>query len=695
MSALQERLNEEQSTCRTLSARVQELTEENSRLKADLRWANYKGRDAYAKAVASRVIIKKPRAVCGVKLTQCAAHKLQAKKKKISESLEGLLDRHFIESTDKVLECYFERHISQLKWLCDMVKDGEVQKAVSADFSKAVTEAWQYRSFAVKTRVAYSDEQYMRLKHMLGGIYNGGEDTFKPLLVNGVEPPNLASLRVIRDKSSDLRKEMRITSWENGASMSLIAKLASTIKIRGITRANLWLQFCGDAARMGHIQQTAVAFRIMGVGKRGESNSPFTTYTLILYEGDDSYTALSAYTERMIKEMTRLGQEGLTVTGRDYKFTYFGGGDLKYINAVLGLATCAHRFGCPFCTVTSDRLSETARCMPRTLERARIMAHDTIGKKCPGCSCTFDSHNDAKAADPTNETQRKAYQTQHQGQRPHGSPLLPILTKNYIPCILHVMLRLVDHLFSHTVRFQIQGDEGREKRVRDALIGLGIHINPEKKIQKESKDIAKKKAMKKVSFQGRACKSILNKAKKAGARLNGYECIVDAMGFPTRGEMTAPIAKGLWGALADLIHELSDIWDEEGDMYDAEKQGIRDEHAEKAEELATTYLKLVEDAFGKDAVTLYMHVCVMHMCTFIKAVGSLSRWSMQALEASHWLRKQNRARACNFKKQGTHTKGGGSTEICYMNTELTKQEGLARVHSEIEERPKKHHKVGL
>ena len=122
------------------------------------------------------------------------------------------------------------------------------------------------------------------------------------------------------------------------------------------------------------------------------------------------------------------------------------------------------------------------------------------------------------------------------------------------------------------------------------------------------------------------------------------------MNYPRTGEMTAAIALGLWESLEDLIDILSDQWDDEADMYDGEKQGTREQQAERAREAGTRYVTAVEHHFGADSVTLYMHVCAMHVPTFVRMVGSLSRWSMQAVEHTHSLRKKNRSRACNHKK---------------------------------------------
>lgn len=691
VTTLKDELQKEKEHSRLLTERVASLENEIRVLKNRLYDRDYNSRRS---TTPTTTPTQAHPTICKVQITgDESGDTLRKKRKVVHDKVQELLADRFKESAYNVLECYVERHADMLQELCETVKDGEVQRAINMKYCHAVEEVWKGRSFGIKTRVAYSDEQYMRLKHMLGGTYNEEEDTYDDLVVQGICPPNLASLRLIRGTSDLLRKEMEITSFDNGATVSFIKKLQTTISRRQIKRKELWIQFAGDAARAGCIQQTAVSFRIMGVGNKGEANSPFTTYTVLLYEGDDSYNALASYTERLLKDMQQVLQHGLEVDGVQHTFTFFGGGDLKYINAILGLATCAHTYPCCFCVVLKSLLSRTdtsERKAPRNIQRATEMAHEAHKGTCPGCGVDLSNRAAVEAKKPQNDNQRLAYQTQHQGQRPHAAPLLPIQIKRMIPCILHVMLRLVDHLFTQTIRLHIDTDE-TETKVKAALKQLGIDVNPEKKIKKTQADLAAKKKLTKISFQGRACKSILSKKNKGIGRLNGYRQIIAAMNYPRTGEMTAAIALGLWESLEDLIDILSDQWDDEADMYDGEKQGTREQQAERAREAGTRYVTAVEHHFGADSVTLYMHVCAMHVPTFVRMVGSLSRWSMQAVEHTHSLRKKNRSRACNHKKVGAATRGGGTTKTCYMNTELTRQESLHRAHTDLAERPKKHH----
>ena len=123
------------------------------------------------------------------------------------DKLQAMVAEHFYESPETVLACYFERHTDTLQSICESARDGEVRRSINEEYRDAVEATWKERSFAIKTRVAYSDAQYMRLKHMLGGTYDEDEDCYTDLIVNGVRAPNLASLRHMHEGHYRCTKE--------------------------------------------------------------------------------------------------------------------------------------------------------------------------------------------------------------------------------------------------------------------------------------------------------------------------------------------------------------------------------------------------------------------------------------------------------------------------------------------------------
>ena len=186
----------------------------------------------------------------------------------------------------------------------------------------------------------------------------------------------------------------------------------------------------------------------------------------------------------------------------------------------------------------------------------------------------------------------------------------------------------------------------------------------------------------------------MKKKVQRGANLiEGYKAIIDAMQYGDEGDITKAKALELWEALTELIRELTDEWPGgPEDIYDANKQGERDERADAALGLGRTYLDLFVKYIGADKVTLYLHVCVMHIPNYIRRCGSLREWSMQALEHCHSLRKKSWRVSCNKrhaggqgrkKKDGTHT----TIKRGFMATEMGRQHALCESAIAVPERP--------
>ena len=128
---------------------------------------------------------------------------LTRKTTRIANSLELTLKRRFAAPAEHVLKAYFQNNVMMLHKLANEVSDGEVAKRIKIEWAKAVNEVWKASSVPAMTRMIYSQRQYMRLKHILGSNYNLQDDNNEPLLVDGVQPLNLASLPFIRDSCTD------------------------------------------------------------------------------------------------------------------------------------------------------------------------------------------------------------------------------------------------------------------------------------------------------------------------------------------------------------------------------------------------------------------------------------------------------------------------------------------------------------
>lgn len=90
-----------------------------------------------------------------------------------------------------------------------------------------------------------------------------------------------------------------------------------------------------------------------------------------IFEGKDTYLMVKEKCARAIKWFNELTEQDV---GRE--IMKFVGGDGAFLNAMLGLATCAARFACMWCLCPSDSYHLFERVWEeRTLEQARKAAH--------------------------------------------------------------------------------------------------------------------------------------------------------------------------------------------------------------------------------------------------------------------------------------------------------------------------------
>ena len=144
---------------------------------------------------------------------------------RLANQLTSVTKERFMAPVQDILAAFFERNMMMLHTLAKQVNDGQVAKMLNEEWAAAVLDVWQTWSVAIKTCVVYSDQQWMRLKHMLCSLYDAAEDKYNDLLVDGVWPPVLASLRFICDACTRHRNELQVLSVDKGATMSFTLRL--------------------------------------------------------------------------------------------------------------------------------------------------------------------------------------------------------------------------------------------------------------------------------------------------------------------------------------------------------------------------------------------------------------------------------------------------------------------------------------
>ena len=144
------------------------------------------------------------------------------KQLRLAKAIETVMEHRFKAPAEDILMSYFSRHAEELKTIVNQVNGGKVAKEIKEGWSKAISAALKDRCIAIHARLIPSERKWMRFKHMFRDNYDAYEDTFEPMLVEGVPLPQLASLKYLRDNANEHRAEMGIQSMQKGASMSMV-----------------------------------------------------------------------------------------------------------------------------------------------------------------------------------------------------------------------------------------------------------------------------------------------------------------------------------------------------------------------------------------------------------------------------------------------------------------------------------------
>ena len=118
------------------------------------------------------------------------------------------------------------------------------------------------------------------------------------------------------------------------------------------------------------------------------ANSTAAQEIVHIFEGDDKYDTVAAQCEETFSDINEVVSSGFI---GDYDVRMLMGGDLMWVETILGLAGCASGKPCHKCEISSadlcctdhKKLSAVPR---RTTERLKLQSHTLVGGTCPNCA---------------------------------------------------------------------------------------------------------------------------------------------------------------------------------------------------------------------------------------------------------------------------------------------------------------------
>lgn len=267
----------------------------------------------------------------------------------------------------------------------------------------------------------------------------------------------------------------------------------------------------------------------------GSDNAIFNSYTTLrnfcVLPGKDSYSNLYPALSS-IRDIIKRGSVG------SHKVKFIGGGDGAWNSVGLGFGNffaASNLEVCPYCLVNSDSLHDTTTSFTkRSPEDYLRLTHtpptsqtgEFIPFTCEGCSTEFTSQGQLDSTQPSTTQEATSFRRQHTGHGYQEIPILPIHNKDWVVCILHLKLRIVERLFMVAVTNKIADKKDAADMV-DFLHTLDIRV---KKIDNNGKT-DHVMSLKKTNLTGHDCDILLRLFDKVLIHLHGgnNEHVADSM----------------------------------------------------------------------------------------------------------------------------------------------------------------------
>lgn len=542
-------------------------------------------------------------------------------------------------------------------------------------------------------------EGYQAVLNLLSKEFCDSTETFDIMTCpHGTKFPKLQSKYKLFAHVNEIAKTFGLQQLDDGRAAAIDIKRIIQSRLQVVKRHSdksrqplpsvIMVQLAADAAGWRKRPRektfknfTALVVKVMADIKRWEAdedgtevheeqrvgdsvNSLHNNKVALLYAGKDCYNLLHQYFSApqgngpsVLAQLRDITKNGVDVTNDDpnqpaqhVKIIFRGGGDLKWQSDQFGLNGHASRYPCTRCECHRDHIGLSKpnlqqrqhhtvhRCMQKSLMLAHKFGPEWGLEEpyhCPGCQHIISS-NDAFA--PQSAKDIRDYPSKHYGQYHGLAPLLPVEHWDFVPDLLHAMLRSVINMFFVTVTMNLTS-EARAKQLSDFM---------EAELKVEA-----------VPFFHQGSRASTKKNLQTWA---GEECWLVMAGIEQ------VLRKVLEGRPTAHFDRMNAVWESWFDLYAAlllndiaetEWEAL----ASIVEKKATAWHANFMMVATPDDVNPTMHEIVCHFGDIIRRHGPLGPFSGEGIEARH----QPIKRLC---KHHTSRRGAGSTKTTANNTDI-------------------------
>ena len=430
----------------------------------------------------------------------------------LKRHVQGLLD----ERTTNGAEAWSQLVVAVLR--SKEVKQSEEYKAMKLEVQARVVDEIQKNltvdvGLAIMVYCKLSHARYDRLRQMMSMKYDKEKDEYHRVKTeDGIDFPVLPGLWAINRFKTMLTEDHGYEVSTDGkcATMNLRKQLVGRLLEQGhdwLARHGLEVevQVLGDGYR--HFRRMTVvnlSCRVLLV-RSHLANSVTNMLTLAIWEGHEDKDSVDEYTEGVRQVMEEVGREGLELNPladsegepliRNTKVKWRGGGDMKWIQTVLGARGWS--FSLWYFLAQKDfhktAANERKGMLPqlKTLEDCYHLAHRFFGNErsfvCPGCGEKFTSNGAISVDHSAKKYTPASYGSEHYGHTFGVTPSFDIAPKDHYICVLHFLLRLTGAMWKRFVMSRIYTKPMAEKVLAKLRDDLHVYTGDIKVVSKKDK----------------------------------------------------------------------------------------------------------------------------------------------------------------------------------------------------------------
>lgn len=530
-------------------------------------------------------------------------------------------------------------NVKQALWFCRsfgfdverLVLKDDTGKEVPVNFNAPSRKSYSQLSDAEKEKIEtilfYMDK------------FCSGDAYYHELTMMCGDLPKSYLIKECRDSLNSMYAIERTPGKEPGVQVNFESELRRRAqelleKSQPSTCSKLSVKVAGDGASMSRKSNfLIISFSLLNDEKSALSSKAL--HPLAVIKATESYQVLLISLKEVLGSINSVLNRGhISVGDKELPVEIFLGGDMKFLNLLMGLSNATSKYACLWCLVPDD------------------MRHDV--------SKPIEFWNEGPNRRTLEKMREWAIQEKYSCK---DLPLMNIEPDHIIPDELHLLLRISDVLVTNLVNYLVSLDKadafnhseqhpGRlkllEQVVReDCCIAFSVW-------EKKNGDGSGSGLYHTTSLMGDDKKKLLRRLPVFFEKLMEVE--------------KARKLSALWLEFVQLYEGLSAIDMEwcPADCFQKSRKWI--EHF--------LLLTDVMPGFNKKKITPYMHVMCYHMPVFIEKFGNIKKFSGQPVE-----KKNDDARKIHRRKSNKHDACLDVMRACQRMSDLSARERVKREYS--------------